>query len=380
MSTPDFFAELKEWSERKLTIIKKYVDAASRILGSFDPLYYVDGFAGRGNYGTDATGFTEGSPLQAAKYAEELRAQGKTYRLHCINVEIDRANFDQLCALTSPFSSVTTNYLGEFVDYVPSIIGIVRAKPVVCFIDPFGVKGMDLNALEEFIKRDAITDLWIRLDVNEVFRRDGYYERTEPGADKQFDIIMRVFGYTDAAALHRDLGIPDSLGRHELALDLYRNRVRMLFEAHQGKGFVESYPIRSITGEHKYDLICATANPKAIVLSSNIVHDVEANYQYDVEWYKKNQPDFQPSLFDDTEPTVIEIDNLKAEKLSDRIAASFAGQIISRNEIHAAMVHNNFGGFKRPHMTKALKLLDARGKIGSHSGLLSDEDTVISFT
>src|SRR6266567_9218313 len=46
----DFFDRMHEWSERKLQLLKKYVDAADKILGSINRIYYVDGFAGRGTY------------------------------------------------------------------------------------------------------------------------------------------------------------------------------------------------------------------------------------------------------------------------------------------------------------------------------------------
>ena len=47
--TSEFFSDIKEWSARKLKIVKKYVDGFSRILGSKSKeVHYVDGFAGRG--------------------------------------------------------------------------------------------------------------------------------------------------------------------------------------------------------------------------------------------------------------------------------------------------------------------------------------------
>ena len=47
----EFFQEMHDWSERKLQLLTDYVDAAAKILGSINKIYYVDGFAGRGTYG-----------------------------------------------------------------------------------------------------------------------------------------------------------------------------------------------------------------------------------------------------------------------------------------------------------------------------------------
>jgi hypothetical protein len=36
-----FFDELKEWSERKLNLLRKYIESATKILGSIDPTFMV---------------------------------------------------------------------------------------------------------------------------------------------------------------------------------------------------------------------------------------------------------------------------------------------------------------------------------------------------
>ncbi len=74
----EFFAELKEWSERKLRLLEKYVEPAARILGATHGLvFYVDGFAGRGVYDDKAQ--TKGSPVRIAKLAEKFEQEGRSY-------------------------------------------------------------------------------------------------------------------------------------------------------------------------------------------------------------------------------------------------------------------------------------------------------------
>ncbi len=74
-STDPFFSELKDWSRRKLTLLQKYLDAAAKILSD---VYYIDGFAGRGTYGTLEEKLEPGSPLLAAQLAQ---------RSLCVNIE-----------------------------------------------------------------------------------------------------------------------------------------------------------------------------------------------------------------------------------------------------------------------------------------------------
>ena len=61
---PDFFTELKEWSERKHLILSKYLKMAAMMLGN---VVYIDGFAGRGWYDSPNGEQIKGSPLRAAE-------------------------------------------------------------------------------------------------------------------------------------------------------------------------------------------------------------------------------------------------------------------------------------------------------------------------
>ena len=75
-----FFGELREWSERKLNILEKYLDPFVKILGSRPRsryVYYVDAFAGSGVY-LDGS---KGSAIRAAELAYRYQQENKTYHL-----------------------------------------------------------------------------------------------------------------------------------------------------------------------------------------------------------------------------------------------------------------------------------------------------------
>jgi hypothetical protein len=59
----DFFERKREWSRRKHEVLEGYVPQFSRILGrDRGSVYFVDGFAGRGYYGSEDDR-EDGSPL-----------------------------------------------------------------------------------------------------------------------------------------------------------------------------------------------------------------------------------------------------------------------------------------------------------------------------
>ena len=165
------FDELHEWSERKQKVIRKYVDGAARILGRMGTVYYVDGFAGRGTYGRPGEVQVPGSPLHAAQLAHAYESENRSWKLRCINVEIRPDIYTGLVAATGPYSLLVENLPGSFASNLDRILTLVGTNPVVCFLDPFGVDGIDLSLIERFVRRRGVTDFWIRFDAHEVRRR-----------------------------------------------------------------------------------------------------------------------------------------------------------------------------------------------------------------
>ncbi len=197
----EFFEELQEWSERKLRLLEKYLDASVRILGSIDQVYYVDGFAGAGIYGDGA----KGSPLRAAELAESIAQANKPYRLRCINVEEDDDNFNNLAGHTARFGNLVVNIHGPFADNVGRILATIGDRPAVFFLDPFGVKGMDWSVVKRIIVRPGRTDVWIRFDTRLVRRLSGFFESGARDAGGKLDLLARIYGIQRLDDLYRRL-------------------------------------------------------------------------------------------------------------------------------------------------------------------------------
>jgi three-Cys-motif partner protein len=183
-TSTEFFTDLKEWSERKLAILEQYLDPFVKILGS--QVYYVDAFAGAGIYEDGA----KGSAIRAAEHAQKYQLAGKRYSLHCINIEANPANYQSLQKNTASFDDLVTNLSGRFADNVDTVLHITDRSPVLCFLDPCGVKGIDAwHVIQRIIHRQAPTDIWIRFDHATLLRLAGFYESGAATADKFLGIL-----------------------------------------------------------------------------------------------------------------------------------------------------------------------------------------------
>src|SRR6266536_5453270 len=235
----DFFDELKEWSERKLQLLHNYVSAASKIMGSIKQVYYVDGFAGEGIYDDGS----KGSPVRAAELALSYQQDAKSYALKCINVEEDTKRFTNLQSTTAKFGNLVLNLQGTFVDNIDRILQEVGNQAVICFLDPFGIKGIDWVAVEKMINRGRAgpTDMWIRFDTQIRSRLHGFFDSKSSGADKKFGILPRVFGIDDRERLYNLLDGNSAEERLKNTLNLYEKALAGGFSKARGVGFAASY-------------------------------------------------------------------------------------------------------------------------------------------
>jgi three-Cys-motif partner protein len=150
----DFFHEPTLASLAKLELFGKYLRPWSRKLGSgWNHLWIVDGFAGAGSYESEG-GPVNGSPRVAATWAaQEMESRGHPL-VKCINVERDRQWFEQLVENTSEWPELVTNLHGEFATRLDDVLRMTNRDPAFFFLDPFGVRGIEMTLLER-ITTDA---------------------------------------------------------------------------------------------------------------------------------------------------------------------------------------------------------------------------------
>jgi three-Cys-motif partner protein len=378
----DYFDELKEWSERKLKVLRHYLSGASRILGSTNKvLYYIDGFAGKGTYGSEDETPIAGSPVQAAELALQYEQSHKSYRLSCINIEAKHSRFVGLQSATHRFGPLVTNFKGTFADNADGVLKLVGSDPMICFLDPCGVAGLDWQAVQKVIRRAGKTDLWLRFDSGAVLRRTGWFPKfPDTEAVRQFSVVTTTYGINDPERMYQLLmagTTPEA--RKTAALDLYCDRLRNLLHEIKGKGYVASFRIGSLQEQPKYHLVFACANPKGFILASDIVYAVEEEYQLDVERFKQQNPT-QLTLFG-TNPTPDDIFNAKVTDVAEAIWSVGQGARLSGRALHACILEEKgwFGIIKGKHVREALKQLIADGRITSYTGAVSNDKTFFTF-
>src|SRR6266496_3375128 len=238
----DFFSDLKEWSARKLSIIKKYVDGFSKILGrSFKVIYYADGFAGRGIYDNGE----KGSPVLAAEASLAFQQGNLPFALKCINVEKDHDNFLNLAFETKRFGNLVSNFEGSFEDNIDNVLTQISGCPAVFFIDDFGIKGSGWESVEKVVARKNSTDIWIRFDYKTVRRLAGFYTSDAKDAQGKLNTLQNLFGITDSKYLQARLNGETPEKRIDNAISLYIEQLERTFQNFGKKGFAAAYPILS---------------------------------------------------------------------------------------------------------------------------------------
>lgn len=377
-----FFEEQKDWSRRKLAIVGGYLASFAKILGSTTSqqcVYFIDGFAGAGQYKDGS----KGSPLLSAELAQQYRNEQKPYRLKCINIEENTENFQNLVSVTSSFNGLVENYPGSFSSNLDTILHQIGKCPALFFIDPFGVKGLDWTDIIKITRRQAPTDIWIRFDHRNVRRLSGFFDSGSRGANSKFQNLLNLYGINRPDNLYQLLQGDTPEERINKALNLYVRKLEEEFDKSRRTGYSASFPIISLEGETKYHLVFAAAHPKAATLASQTVYSAERNRATETQEYQQRKSG-QPFLFS-PEPTEDELLGFIAEKLRLDIVRLCAGQQLSRQEICMRLIQDNskkwFGQFSSAHLTKALSLLEAGSNpaIQSRNGPNSQDKTVFTF-
>ena len=238
---------------------------------------YVDGFAGAGTYGGGAS--VPGSPVMAAQLAANLAAAGKwRYRLRCINME--PKYFTELCEATSPYdSSLVLNLHGTFKEHLPEIFKLIDAHPTLFFLDPFGYKGMEWEAISQLAQRSARakTELIINFNVGKVDRDAGWLDSYGQSAAPAFvQSLNELFG-VDLWQQIIYSGLPKAQRDDELT-ELYANRLGEAF-----RGIAAWYPVRTVRGQLKYYVLHVTSHRRGCREMGDVLYRVDHDYEAEKE-------------------------------------------------------------------------------------------------
>ncbi len=170
-----FFEQRRLTSKLKHCVLEAYMEKLAR--HPQDVLYYVDGFAGEGEYGVHTGAPEAGSPVRIADLAQRLLAERPNFRLRCINVEEDDERFARLEAATARFPSsiIAANLHGAFVEALPDIFERIGDAPSFFFIDPWGTKDIPFQALLPVFKRPQWTEVLITFHTAGIIKKVGFF-------------------------------------------------------------------------------------------------------------------------------------------------------------------------------------------------------------
>lgn len=147
----DHFDEFEPHTRLKHRVLDTYLLAWCMKLTSGprgeQKLWFLDGFAGAGQ---DQKG-NPGSPMIACNAAIRIRRTPAepSPDLGVFCVEKERQYFDRLCEYLAPFRDSARVDLhvrhGEFTEHAAAALQTINGRPVLAFLDPFGIKGLSAD-------------------------------------------------------------------------------------------------------------------------------------------------------------------------------------------------------------------------------------------
>lgn len=236
----------------KISILQAYLSRWFEIMGRSQfgqHLWYVDGFAGPGEYTNSPTGSPVAAISSASGALRSVGVQWKAGSIHCVFIEEIP---ERLHHLKSKLGTTANNlkihthlFNSTFVDGLSALRKqtpnpFSPPSPLFAFIDPFGAKGVPFSDVKDLLSREA-SEVLINFDSDGI----GRIFRAEEAANHEM-ILNEVFGddsWKTELARHRV--------SHELfrgVLNLYKQKLRALpnvryvfaFEMRSAKNTIDS--------------------------------------------------------------------------------------------------------------------------------------------
>lgn len=245
----------------KVSILQAYLHRWFEILGRRkyrQNLWYIDGFAGPGEY----TNSPVGSPVAAISAAGEAlqRADGqwKAGSIHCVFIEENPGRFDHLTKKVDAISKSekihTHLFNSTFVDGLAELRRqaqnpFSKSSPMFAFVDPFGATGVPFTDIKDLLSRES-SEVLINFDsdgIGRIFRAKG--------AANHEEILNRIFG---------DDSWKTELARHNISHELYRGVLALYkrkLRALPNVRYVFAFEMKSTKNTIDYHLVFASQHP-----------------------------------------------------------------------------------------------------------------------
>ncbi len=333
----------------KISILQSYLSRWFEIFGRTHPgksLWYIDGFAGPGEYTNSPTGSPVAAIASASAALQNVGAKWWAGDIQCVFIEQDANTF---LHLQNKLNSLDENpkiqkhlFNSSCEDGLDSLH---RQKqnpfsppaPLFAFIDPFGVKGIPFRIVKDLLSRDK-TEILINFDSDGI----GRIFKAEEAANCESN-LNEIFGDDSwKVALKKDSAF------HELilqALDLYKRKLRAL----PGVKYVFAFEMRSTKDNPDYHLVFASQHFLGLEKMKEAMKAIDKNGTYSFS----DAHIGQESLFKFNDP----------ESHGDRLFKQFNGKTVKYDEVRDyALNESPFGNPKT-----MLKYLEEKGMIQAKS-------------
>ena len=337
--------EAKPHTKAKISILKSYLFRWFEILGrtySGKDLWYIDGFAGPGEY----TNLSEGSPVAAIISANEtlqrVGNQWKAGNIHCVFIEQDCARClhleDKLISIPHS-SNIYMQFLNSsFVDGLAILRNqnhnpFLLRSPLFAFIDPFGAKGAPFAVIRDLLSHGTV-EVLINFDSDGIGR---IFKAAEAANHQQ--ILNEIFGDDSWEA---------ELSRHRASHDLYRGVLDLYKQkllALPNVRYVFPFEMRSAKDILDYHLVFAGQHHRGLEEMKVAMKTIAESGDYCFS----DAHIGQPSLFNFNNP----------ELYGDQLFNQFRGKTVGYDQIRDYALNNS--PFINPK--SMLKCLENKGMI-----------------
>jgi three-Cys-motif partner protein len=323
----------------KIEMVRKYFVVWLSIFGATFKgvdLWYIDGFAGPGEY----TNHPEGSPVAALRAAEEALAkpgwQGGD--VHCLFIEEDP---DRFANLVSKLSTIPEHprikrhlFDGTFeagiADLREQVINpFSPSRPTFAFIDPFGIKGLPLSVVKTMLE-SPMKEVLVNLDSDGVGR---VYAAGESANHRA--LLNDLFGDT---AWEDELRGVSAAGRASAVLSMYKRRL--------ATKYAFAFEMQKAEGQLDYHLVFATKHPRVLERMKEVMGSFSDSGEY---IFSDDKNPNQPVLFRFKEPSMH----------APQMAKYFRGQTVGWDEVRDYALNES----PFPNPKSMLKVLEDGGQL-----------------
>lgn len=242
----------------KISILQTYLSRWFEILGrskSRQNLWYIDGFAGPGEYTNSPTGSPVAAITSASEALQSVGSQWRAGSIHCVFIEDDPERYEHLqnkLSVTVNNPKIYTHFFNStFVDGLSALRKqphnpFSPPSPLFAFVDPFGATGVPFADIKDLLSRDS-SEVLINFDSDGV----GRIFRAEEAANHE-EILNEIFG---------DDSWKTELAKHRQSHDLYRGVLALYkqkLRALPNVSYVFAFEMRSKKNTIDYHLVFAS--------------------------------------------------------------------------------------------------------------------------